>query len=111
MSQMRKAVLALVLLGACVLAFSPPPVDEAKLSLCQTTGGVVNATIYDPGLRKPVEPGEPQADFAKKTIFRCDCRQGFAWNETVGCAPVLQPSLTFWGKIIALMKKIFGWLL
>jgi hypothetical protein len=101
--------LALIFLCAFATAFSPPPVDLAKVSLCESTNGTVNITIYDPGAGKPDEPNAPRADYAKKTVFRCDCPQGFAWNETAGCA-LVQPS-TLWAKIILFIKKIFVWLL
>lgn len=104
---MRKTFMVFVLSAAAVLAFSPPPTDSAKVNLCESSGGIVNITLFDPDAGREIEPGRPRSDFAPKLVFRCDCPQDLVWDEAAGCVkPPTPPSL--WERIIAFIRKIFG---
>jgi hypothetical protein len=108
---MKKIVFALFFLSALALAFSPPPLDEAKVSLCESTGGVVNATFFDPGGGRNETAGAPEPSYQPVLVFGCECPQNLAWNETSGCVMQVRTESGLIAKIIAFIKKILGGLL
>lgn len=83
-----------ILLIPSVNAFSPPPPDEGKILLCESTGGTKNITYvggYDP---------KTGIDRAIATIVNCNCPEGLTWNTTVGCIKADSVSIQTQDRIV-----------
>ena len=99
------ALAAVVFLSLIAFAFPPPYIDEAKVSLCNSTGGQPNITIIDPDN----QDSRPSLDRAPMALFNCTCPQNTAWNETIGCALKTEPKeLGFIARLIAFILRLLG---
>ena len=100
-----KLILALALLASMVGAFSPPPADDALVSLCESSGGTVNVTVYDPST--PQDGGGSHIvvrDAAVQTRTSCTCPEGFRWDSLEGCV-----KLDLMARIKTLIHTILSW--
>jgi len=101
-----KAICALALLASMACAFSPPPADDAVVSLCESSGGTVNVTIYDPST--PQEGGGSHIvvrDAAVQTRTSCECPAGYGWDLLEGCV-----KLGLVARIKAFIYGLLPWL-
>ena len=97
--------LMLFVLASLALAFPPPYIDEAKVTLCESTGGEVNITIHDPD----DYIDSPELDSAPSATLDCICPEDTTWDESAGCVADTSPeSRGFIQRIIDFILKLLG---